>query len=334
MSEDIDHPLARPRDVDAMTIPARAHFIWIGPHLPWAYAFAVLSAAERGGLDEVVLHHSDALSPGPERAALEACAHVRLRRIDPLDLVARAGADIGIAEPLGEVYRRLGSAVAKTNILRAAILYLEGGIYLDLDTITVRSLAPLLDAQQFVGCEHIVWPGFVRRSRSPWPWARSLLLDVLRKPMRRVAPGWRWFRFIERFYYRGINGAILGAGVGSPLLAQYLSAMTEVPVARQTRPHVLGTNLLQDVVAGYVGGDLVIHEPQVFYPLAPEISEHWFRPRRRIDLSAVLLPATRVVHWYASVRTRSLVDLWTQPTSRLIGTTSSTARWSAAVCPH
>ena len=45
----------------------------------------------------------------------------------------------------------------------------------------------------------------------------------------------------------------------------------------------------------------------MFYPLPPEISEHWFRLQHRATIGDVLSPATRVVHWYASVRTRALV---------------------------
>src|SRR5579862_5743870 len=53
----------------AMTIPARVHFCWIGPALPWAYVFAILSAAARGEMDEVILHHTDELAGGPGLAA-------------------------------------------------------------------------------------------------------------------------------------------------------------------------------------------------------------------------------------------------------------------------
>lgn len=292
-----------------MTIPARAHFCWIGSRLPWAYVFAILSAAERSGLDDIVLHHTDGLEAGPELRTLTSTTGVRLSRIDPAELVVQAGGPLGIATELAAVYRRLDSPVARTNVLRAALLYLQGGVYLDLDTITTDSLLPLLDARQFVGCEYIVWPGHVRASRSPALWARSLALDLLRKPLRRVPHGWKLFRHIEHFYFRGVNGAVLGAEAGSSLLADYLRAMIKVPIERQTRPHALGTNLLQDVVSRYRFDDLVIEAPHVFYPLPPEISEHWFRVQRKVQLAAVLSAQTRVVHWYASVRTKSQVAL-------------------------
>ena len=78
-----------------------------------------------------------------------------------------------------------------------------------------------------------------------------------------------------------------------------------------SRPYALGPDLLQDVVADDRPDDLVVHHPEVFYPLPPEISEHWFRAGDTVQLDAVLSAETRVVHWYASVRTKSRVALIT-----------------------
>jgi hypothetical protein len=83
--------------------------------------------------------------------------------------------------------------------------------------------------------------------------------------------------------------------------------MARVPAERRMVRFALGTHLLQEQVAEYRGGDLVVQPPAVFYPLAPEISEHWFRPTRRVALDELLGRETRVVHWYASVRTKQLV---------------------------
>ena len=65
-----------------MTIPARAHFCWIGTRLPWAYAFAVLSAAERSELSEIVLHHTDALDEDALPRRTELVEHGREARGD------------------------------------------------------------------------------------------------------------------------------------------------------------------------------------------------------------------------------------------------------------
>ena len=91
-----------------MTIPARAHFCWIGTRLPWAYAFAVLSAAERSELPEIVLHHTDVLdviersqpyhSPDPDRHWLTVLnALVNRDKHRAVRTVAWVSEDFGIA---------------------------------------------------------------------------------------------------------------------------------------------------------------------------------------------------------------------------------------------
>ncbi len=294
-----------------MTIPARVHFCWIGTRLPWAYVFAVLSAAERSGFPDVILHHTDALDDGAELRALIHAAGVTLHQIDPIAYLIETGDELGVGDQLATLYRRIGSPVMRSDILRAAILFQQGGIYLDLDTVTVASLLPLLDATQFVGSEYIVWPQFVRASRSPLLWARALTLDLLRKAMCRMTDGWQSFRRVERFYYRGVNNAVMGAQARSELMARYLRAMPAITPERLQQAYSLGPELLQQMVDHDGPGDLVIHDPRVFYPLPPEISEHWFRMRDAVRLDVVLSAETRVVHWYASVRTKSLVALVT-----------------------
>ncbi|HYP62354.1 MAG TPA: glycosyltransferase [Acidocella sp.] len=287
-----------------MTIPARVHFCWIGPALPWAYVFAVLSAAARGEMDEVILHHTDELADGPELAALRQAKGVRLERLDPQACLGLAEAQLGLAGQLTALYRGLASPVQRADVLRAAILFLQGGIYLDLDTVTVASLRPLLQAPQFVGTEYIVWPHWVRASRSPLVWAKHLALDVLRKMLRLAPNGWRAFRLVEDWYFPGVNNAIMGAAPGAPLFAAYLRAMAQLPPAQRTQPYALGPDLLQGLVYQFPEAGLTLHKPAVFYPLAPEISEHWFRPTRRAQPARALRPQTKVVHWYASVRSK------------------------------
>lgn len=290
-----------------MTIPARVHFCWIGSKLPWAYIFAILSAAARSELSQIILHHTDELEDGPELQALKDTALVTLDRIDPIACLDQAGQALDVGGALTDIYRRLDSPVMRADVLRSAILYLQGGIYLDLDTVTTQSLRPLLGLRQFVGCEFIVWPQFVHKSYSPIIWARSLILDVLRKFLVRQTSGWRMFRRVERLYYRGVNNAVMGAQAGSRLFAEYLLAMTALSPERSMQIYALGPELLQEIVDNYSGDDLTILEPRVFFPLPPRISEQWFTLRKDVPLNDVLSADTRVVHWYASVRTKSRV---------------------------
>jgi hypothetical protein len=147
----------------------------------------------------------------------------------------------------------------------------------------------------------------VKRSRHPLVQLRAVALGGVRDVLRRAPEGWRAFRRVERLYPRAVNNAVIGSAQGHPFVQGLLEAMTRVPPERRHVPFALGTHLLQDRVALWPGADLVVQPPPVFYPLAPEISEHWFRRTRRLSLDAVLDPTTRVVHWYASVRTRAIV---------------------------
>ena len=287
-----------------MTIPARLHFCWIGGSLPWACAFAVLSAAARGGMDEVVLHHVDPLDEDDALCAVRRAPGVRLERVDPAACLGEAGRALGLGERLVRLQAGLGDPAMRADVLRAAILHLHGGIYLDLDTLTVASLRPLTAARQFVGSERIVWPQRVRESRSPVLLARHGMLDLARKALRRAPGGWRAFRAIEAAYPCAVNNAAMGAEAGSALTGACLRAMADVPEARLAQRTALGPALLQGVVPGL--DDLVVHAPRMFSPLPPEISEHWFRVGGPVRLDRALPAETRVAHWYASVRTRAL----------------------------
>ncbi|ACI51288.1 glycosyltransferase sugar-binding region containing DXD motif [Gluconacetobacter diazotrophicus PA1 5] len=313
-----------------MTIPACVHFCWIGPTLPWAYVFAVLSAAENSGMADIVLHHTDALAEGPERRALERAPKVRLSHIDPVryltEVERAAGLDAG---RLVAFYDSVATPVQRADILRVAILYREGGVYLDMDTITTASFRPLLGARQFVGTERIVWPHAVRTSRSPAVRARHVGLSLARKAFRIIPHGWKGFRHIEHFYPRGMNNAVLGAEPGAPWIDACLHAMLALSTEQRVRPYALGPHLLQRQAGPDWTGDLTVHDPAVFYPVPPEISEHLFRFSRQVRAREVLRPRTCVVHWYASVRTKSRVA---QITPRYVRDHRRHQLYSALVC--
>ncbi|NMC70818.1 MAG: glycosyl transferase [Myxococcales bacterium] len=285
-------------------IPPVAHLIWFGRRLPWAHALAAVSAARRGGFSRVVLHHADALEAGPGPEALRQEARVELRRLDPLAVFAGLGP---LAAPLGEVYAELAAPAAKANVLRAAILAAEGGVYLDADTVTVRSFDELRRAGAFCGVERLALPFGVRRSRNPLVWAAAGLKLLVRDVLRRWPWGYRAFRRVARWYPAAPNNAVLGAERGHPFVVELLCRMIECPRERRRVRYALGTHLLGETVAATEGAEVVVHPPRRFYPLPPEISEHWFRVGRRPSLGEVLAPETVAVHWYASVRTARVV---------------------------
>lgn len=272
----------------------------------------MLSAARHGGLERVVLHHTDDLDDSPVIRALQA-GGVQFSRLNAQNVLTEVGVATGLGERLNMAYEKITSPVILSDILRAAILYRDGGIYMDVDTLTVASLQPLLRDRQFIGLENIVWPHWVKASRAPLPWAKALTLDILRKALRVTPYGWRLFRFVEPLYFREVNNAIMGGAPQAPFFKTYMQAMTNLPAALQSQTYALGPDLLQTLLREQTFEGLKLHEPETFYPLPPEISEHWFRPCHNATnlLKQVLKPQTRVAHWYASVRSKPYVKLIT-----------------------
>lgn len=285
-------------------IPSIAHFVWYGTKLPYLHALAIRSAATHGGFDSVRLHHTDPLDLLPHVTALDALDNFELVQLDDRALCDEAG-----GPSLADLVSALQSPVARSNLVRTALVFRDGGVYLDMDTLTVRPFDDVrATAPGFLGAENIVFPEEVVSSWDPRVKARAYLKTTIRDVYRRLPRGYRHFRRIIHHYHTAVNGAVMGGVQEHPFCGAYLSAMTRVPRARWNKPHALGTHLLQQVYRDYAGDDLHTFPPPYFYPLPPEISQHWFRLYREgVDPLEVLEPETCCVHWYASVRTKKIV---------------------------
>ena len=141
---------------------------------------------------------------------------------------------------------------------------------------------------------------------------------------RRLPGGWRSFRRLEGWYAAAPNNAVVGSKAGGEFMGRLLEGMLAVPPERQLVRFALGTHLLQQQVASYLGetqkacfssgvddvrvqGGLAVYSAPYFYPVGPEISQHWFREGGAADAEAMIEERTHVIHWYASVRTREVV---------------------------
>jgi hypothetical protein len=291
----------------AAPIPPVAHFIWFGREFVWVHLLAIRSAALRGEFSRVVLHHADDLSASPWWNELQAVPRFEARRLDPAALLEAAG-----GPPLVEVFRELEEMAGRANVVRAALLLTQGGTYLDADTVTVKSFAPLLaPGGAFCGKEHIVKPYGALSNPTLGSRAAMLIRRLARSACRELPGGWRTFRRIEGMYPAAVNNAVLGAEPKHRFIAELIESMIALPRERRRIRYSLGTHLLQQQVDRYAGGDLRVLEPRVFYPLGPEISLHWFRRVNQPALAEVVGAETRLVHWYASVRTREIAKLIT-----------------------
>ena len=295
---------ARNRAEAAALIPSIAHFVWYGSKLPYLHALAIRSAATHGGFQSVRLHHTDPLDPLPHVTQLDDLPNFERVPLDDRALCEEASG-VSLAELVGQ----LRSPVARSNLIRAALVFRDGGVYLDMDTLTVRPFDDVrATAPGFLGEELIVFPEEVVSSWDPRVKATAYFKTTVRDIYRRWPRGYRYFRRMEPYCFQAVNGAVLGSVPGHPFFAEYLTAMTKVPRARWNKAHALGTHLLQATYRSYQGNDLHAFPPPYFYPLAPEISAHWFRfYRGGVDPMEVLHPQTCCVHWYASVRTKKIV---------------------------
>ena len=281
-------------------IPSKAHLVWLGSGLPFLHVLAAASAARRGGFERVLYHHTDPLDGESNFPLLSRAPGVEPRLLDPVALVEQAG-----GSRLVDCYRDLSEPAARANVLRVALLREQGGVYLDTDTLTLASFAGLrARGGFFCGEERLVFPN----SRAPF-WVsrldpRALARTAARDLFRRLPHGYRHFRRIERFYERAPNNAVLGAEQRHPLVEELIARMQSLPKAERRVRYALGVHLLQRAVADWEGSDVYVEPPEVFYPLGPEISEHWFRERSVAGPGDVVTARTLVVHLYASVRVR------------------------------
>lgn len=286
-------------------IPATAHFIWLGSDLQWVHLLAMRSAAQRGGFERVVLHHNEDLTGCRWYSQLKSLERLEMRRVDPEKVVSACPT---YGPELTALMKRLSQPAAITNLMRAAILYMEGGVYLDTDTVTLQELTDLrAESTFFCGQERITLPSKVVYTDSFLVWANAMIQNVVRELFYLLPQGWRWWRPFEGWLHLAANNAIMGSEPGHPLLEKMMSWMLNQPAERKTKRYSLGVHTLQDCLAEDPLGATVL-PPPYFYPLGPVLSLHWFRRRRALpSLDQVLFPETRVVHWYASVRTRKLV---------------------------
>lgn len=288
-----------------MNVPLRAHFVWFGAQFPWVNLLAVRSAALRGGFTEVVLHHDSDLQHTPYFHELISIPNVRLQKLVLHELF---DACAPYSRELAVIFDRLQTPATRSDLVRFALMYSEGGVYIDMDTVTVRELMPLCaGVNGFLGQELIVYPEGLAGSNNVPAHIAAAARSLLRSALRIMPRGWLAFRRVERLFHLAVNPAILAASPRSPFITQSIEQMLNTPVARQPLPCVLGPHLLQKTLATYVGSDIVVHPPEVFFPLPPEVSSHWFRHDSGGDLDSAISANTRIVHWYASVRTKHVV---------------------------
>jgi hypothetical protein len=290
--------------IDRALIPNHFHFIWFGPTLPDFGHIAIRSALAMNPASTATLWCGDGFESSPETLLLTHKG-LRIERIDIGSLLHEVylrESSISVLQ-LWNILRGLRQPEARANVVRLLVLFLYGGVYLDTDTLTIKSLSVLRQSAAFCGKETILWP-VGSSSFDP----RILALSEMRGICAAVRHGYRWNRLLRNYYSLAVNNAVMGACAGHPLLVDMLKRAALLDESEWNKRFRLGTHLLQEALPAFetrrqTADGVRVLDPEYFYPIGPRVSRHYFRnydnPRQ---VAAELIgEETHVVHWYASV---------------------------------
>jgi hypothetical protein len=300
----------------AAQIPDRLIFLWFGEDFPVTNLIALRSAIRKCRPRECLLvvdgTAKEALAPLAGEPGLVVC-----------EADGRWFEGVPEGATLARSFAALRSPAARANLLRLVILWREGGIYLDTDTITVRDLGPLRRHHGFCGSETVCRP-------ADWVARRRLRTEIamggralVRGACARLPRGDRVFRRLRPLFSRAVNNAVVGARAQNPVLTRALVEISRMPEPARHERFRLGTHLLQSLTENRSSAEMEVLPDDYFYPLGPEVSRHLFRPGSAARLSTFVRPTTHVVHWYASLadglRDGPLDEAWLRrhPTSAI-----------------
>lgn len=260
-------------------LPLRFHFIWMGRNFPFAYRLSVESCRKHHPDAEILLHFADP----PDNAhwrALERCAEMR-----PLDeeglLAALPTSLAGVAD----IYRRIagGYPAGRSNVLRYLLLLRDGGIYLDCDTLTLKSFQPLLATQGFIGEETVF------RSDDDRVAGKAGLEIIPFGAAFGISYGLsyanaRWLgenpalnaldRGLRLFWSRRkLNNAVLGATAGHPF---FTTAVARIPQIDPGVRFALGPILMNETWDSTQGAGLTRLGENAFYFIPPSQTFRFF----------------------------------------------------------
>ena len=280
-------------------IPLRFHFIWIGRNFPFVNRLAVESVRQTHPQAEIIVHFQDGPVGNADWDALKSKVEFR-----PINLA-------GWLNDLPPSLKSVGESVAKvsasypagrSNILRYLILYREGGIYLDFDTLTLKSFTPLLNNPAFIG-EEDVFRCDDDRVAGKYTWDLPLMgalfgisyglsyanvqwlgnLEVLNGMNRGLMKIWS---------ARKLNNALLGSEPGNAFFAEALRLIPETDAGMR---FALGPMLMNRVYESESKNSIKRLDKDVFYSIPPSQTFRFFYGRP----SAISEDAL-AIHWCAS----------------------------------
>jgi len=283
-------------------IPNRIFFIWLGKNFPWSAGIAVLSALRVQKPEKIVVY-SDVELQGEGFDLIKDEKEIAFEIID--NSVFKDLNDNGICE---ELCNKVKSPASKANLLRLALLYKHGGIYLDTDTVFVKPIDDLLTLKGFCGTETVALPRELFKSINPFAYLICGLRFAWRFFCTYCPSGEQIFRKTEKFFSSAANNAVLASEAKNPIIAKAFQEINLMKESTRLRRYRLGTHLLQKITQNKSSDFMEVLPCGYFYPLGPEICRHYFLDGTGKRLDKMLLPETRIVHWYNSVERRFLSE--------------------------
>lgn len=279
-------------------IPLRLHFIWMGKKFPFVNRLAVESARQLHPDAEILLHYEDPPVGNPDWEALRAKAEFR-----PIDLPALLAALPENLRPAADALGKIsaGYPAGKSNVLRYLLLYRDGGVYLDFDTLTLKSFAPLLGHTAFVG-EEEVFAADDDRVAGRYAWNFPIMAALfgasygLAQLNARALGNLRALDAANRVVMktwseRKLNNAILGAEPGAAFFGRALELVPDTDAGLR---FALGP-MLMNRVYDEASTPVTRLGKDVFYAIPPSQTVRFFYgPAPRLPAEAV------AVHWCSS----------------------------------
>lgn len=288
--------------------PRHAHFLWTGGGFSLAHRLAIESLLLTNPGWRATLHLIDEYARTAELERVRADPRVAVRERSAREVLQEVQHVPELAAgALWATYQRIPAkaASARSNLVRYAILWLEGGVYLDLDVLVLRSLEPLLDPPATLGTE-LVWRADAARvagERSWWmvpptlAFAAAIALCRTEGALRVRAPA-SLHRGLERWWSEAQpNNAVIAAVSQARFLGELLARAPHVDATVRFR---LGPTLVTEAARAHP--ELVrLLPPEVLYCVPPSQSFRFFRaPAMPIPEQALLL------HYVSSNHRREL----------------------------
>ena len=288
-------------------IDLRFQYVWSGANFPYVNLMSVAS---------VLRHHPDAriciavVGEKPQSLwfdIVENLDQVEIEIIIPPQVFAELPEDLQF---VGQCYDRLSATAlsARSNLIRYALLYLRGGIYLDFDVLVVRSMKDLLGYSAFIG-EEVVWASDEQHQNGSlleFLWPRNLLWLFSHIAMwcdshlfhgrMRMANRLNWT--LGMWSKLQLNNAVIGSARHSDFLFDVLSGVSDSNLAVR---YSTGPTLVESV-SNSTNATFERLSPSAFYSIPPGQTYRLF-----YDANYVLPCDSYCIH-YAASNHKTFVD--------------------------